>query len=172
MVALPAAALRLLAPVWACGFRLCVWARSPPPCRVSARPYIYSPLWCGCVSLLASPPPPLPWRLRQAAGALTRRLRFRGRGLGICGTDCDRQTQYMVTKKIGVTSFLSPQHTCLVYALRHSLSLSVRFIAPLRNMPLHDITPSRVNKRSAPLTWRDVTCATYYERSVHNETNQ
>ena len=132
---------------------------------VSARPAIYNRL-CRVVACLSwpRPRPPLPWRLRHTAGALTRRLRFRGRGLGF--TRARVRKIYILSqlvRNLGHAWYTPCGVACLCYTAS---------LFPLRNMPLHDITPSRVNKRSAPLTWRDVPCVTYYERSVHNEANQ
>ena len=162
LVALPAAALRLLAPVWACGCRLCVWARSPPPVGF-LRALLYI---AGCVVWLrvslGLAPAPAP--LAAQTG---------GRGLNSPPTVSGAAARLCLARKIYILSQLVRNlgHAwytpCGVACLCQSASLF-----PLRNMPLHDITPSRVNKRSAPLTWRDVPCVTYYERSVHNEANQ
>ena len=163
LVALPAAALRLLAPVWACGCRLCVWARSPPPCRVSARPYIYSRL-CGCVSLLASPPAPAPLAAQTHGRGLNSPPAVSGAGGSALRAHVRKiYILSQLVRNLGHAWYTPCGVACLCYTAS---------LFPLRNMPLHDITPSRVNKRSAPLTWRDVPCVTYYERSVHNEANQ
>ncbi len=59
---------------------------------------------CGVVAWCLSwprPRPPLPWRLRQAAVALTRCLRFRGRGLGFTRAREEDIYSFPAGKKLG-----------------------------------------------------------------------
>lgn len=128
---------------------------------VSARPAIYSRL-CGCVSLLASPPAPAPLAAQTHGRGLNSPPAVSGAGPRLC---LAREIYILsqLVRNLGHAWYMPYGIACLCYTAS---------LFPLRNMPLHDITPSRVNKRSAPLTWRDVPCVTYYERSVHNEANQ